>query len=687
MKNAQEIINALRDEFCREAKNAPKLFIDLSKVEQYIAESYKLRSFIELIQNADDAGSSKFGLYSFDDALVAANNGRIFTIDDVEALCRSGSSNKSRGGNTIGYRGIGFKSVVNIAESIYVFSGDFSFYFDKNETIKILPDIPTVPLIRVPHPYMNSKNNKLLEAANTIKNEYQYTTLFLFCGLNKRIAHQEILEFDKNSLLFLNNIRQVHFQIDNVIRNITVDNKLINNQLIIKIAEGEHLDEWEVLRSINDPRDMIAFKRQDNHIVPALPDESIIHSFTPTSEFSGAYLKINGDYSTDPSRKNIDMDDISQKSFSNAISIIIEMIKGILERRIVKKGFFSPFVNVKEGNKIKQLLLKSIADSLSDSILNNFNGKEINFSSIRIRPDWLNYEDYENLCGFDCSFISKELVTIYPELPSFLEQMNVKKINLEEILNSLNEAQLSIIGSAQIIAKLINQYRYDFTSERVNQVKKLRIFPLENVFVTVNKVTSVYDLNKDFLKYLSDNVDASDLRLFFRKLDIEIDTSKMTRVESNNNSNTSTSDDIYKAQDADKTLKVLPNIQKWRSAEKNAEEYIKSLDGVLSVSNVSNANMGYDLEILLINGKKIYVEVKSVSSFSEPIKITNNEYSSAHSYGTSYFLAVVINDDPFQIRFITDPINTLEFEKQIERWSWFCESYKANFRNTNDLFQ
>ena len=100
---------------------------------------------------------------------------------------------------------------------------------------------------------------------------------------------------------------------------------------------------------------------------------------------------------------------------------------------------------------------------------------------------------------------------------------------------------------------------------------------------------------------------------------------------------------------------------------------------------MSNANMGYDLEVLLMNGKKLFIEVKSVSSFSEPIKITNNEYSSAHSYGAAYHLAIVINDDPFQIRFIPDPINTLDFEKQIERLSWFCDSYREQLKEVDKV--
>lgn len=89
MANIPEIIDALRTEFIQEAQSAPKLFKDMAKVKHYIAESYKTRSFIELIQNADDAQSTVFGVHGFNGGLIVANNGKPFILDDVEALCRS----------------------------------------------------------------------------------------------------------------------------------------------------------------------------------------------------------------------------------------------------------------------------------------------------------------------------------------------------------------------------------------------------------------------------------------------------------------------------------------------------------------------------------------------------------------------------------------------------------------------
>jgi len=171
-------IQNLREEFLLEAKAAPKLFKDLAKVEQYIAESYKTRALIELIQNADDAEATKFGIHSFKNGFIVGNNGKPFSKNDVEALCRSGSSNKQRGGQTIGYRGIGFKSVVNIANTVNILSGEFKFSFERSKTIKALDNVLDVPLIRIPHIF-EQKDTELENEVSEIIGEYNYNTVFI----------------------------------------------------------------------------------------------------------------------------------------------------------------------------------------------------------------------------------------------------------------------------------------------------------------------------------------------------------------------------------------------------------------------------------------------------------------------------------------------------------------------------
>ena len=163
-----------------EAKQSPMLLSDLAGLETYISESYTNRSFIELLQNADDAGATNFLVEKFGGYLIVANNGRFFNTTDIESLCRSASSSKVRG-NSIGYRGIGFKSVVSVAKEIHIISGDFEITFSKEITHSIIPEAAKVPLIRIPHEIRISVKNELSDIINRLKAN-GYKTFFVFSG-------------------------------------------------------------------------------------------------------------------------------------------------------------------------------------------------------------------------------------------------------------------------------------------------------------------------------------------------------------------------------------------------------------------------------------------------------------------------------------------------------------------------
>lgn len=45
---------------CPRQSSPPGLLADLANLERYVAETYSARSFIELLQNADDAGAKRF---------------------------------------------------------------------------------------------------------------------------------------------------------------------------------------------------------------------------------------------------------------------------------------------------------------------------------------------------------------------------------------------------------------------------------------------------------------------------------------------------------------------------------------------------------------------------------------------------------------------------------------------------
>ena len=122
------IISNISNSFIAEAMASPRMFEDLAAMEKYMSESYNGRTFVELLQNADDAFSKKIKVFIVDNALIVANDGRPFNKEDIMSICRSGASNKERG-NNIGYRGVGFKSSTTISTEIVIHSESTYFSF------------------------------------------------------------------------------------------------------------------------------------------------------------------------------------------------------------------------------------------------------------------------------------------------------------------------------------------------------------------------------------------------------------------------------------------------------------------------------------------------------------------------------------------------------------------------------
>lgn len=87
----RDTINKINREYIAEAKNSPTLIEDMAAMEKYMAESYSGRIFVELLQNADDCGSSRIILQEYNGSIIFANNGRPFDDNDIVSISRSES--------------------------------------------------------------------------------------------------------------------------------------------------------------------------------------------------------------------------------------------------------------------------------------------------------------------------------------------------------------------------------------------------------------------------------------------------------------------------------------------------------------------------------------------------------------------------------------------------------------------
>lgn len=85
----------------------------------------------ELLQNADDAGATWVKVSLHRGVFRFEHNGHDFTRDEFTSLCRFGFSNK-RSLFSIGFRGIGFKSVFSLSDTVTVLSPTLAVRFSKD---------------------------------------------------------------------------------------------------------------------------------------------------------------------------------------------------------------------------------------------------------------------------------------------------------------------------------------------------------------------------------------------------------------------------------------------------------------------------------------------------------------------------------------------------------------------------
>ncbi|MBU1674137.1 DUF3883 domain-containing protein [Patescibacteria group bacterium] len=115
--------------------------------EKSHAKDYHGREILELIQNADDAGlnysgKSKLAIKLTETALMFANTGIPFSDEGIESLMVSDVSPKQmKGLKFIGYKGLGFRSVLGWASSIAILSGNAKIGFSQKMAQKWLEKI------------------------------------------------------------------------------------------------------------------------------------------------------------------------------------------------------------------------------------------------------------------------------------------------------------------------------------------------------------------------------------------------------------------------------------------------------------------------------------------------------------------------------------------------------------------
>ena len=675
-------LQKLRESLITEAKSSPMLLSDLAGLEAYVSESYNSRSFIELLQNADDAKATKFYVKRSGDFLFVANNGRPFNIKDLESLCRSASSNKVRG-TTIGYRGIGFKSVVSFAKEVHLISGDFAITFSKELSKQIVPQANKVPLIRIPHELDKSIRIELAGEIREIQDE-GFNTIFIFSGVLANQIDEEYTSFANTTLLFLNSIQVIKIHLSKkVTANIAVIEENEKGR-ILRVSTTDAISNWFVC---SNSTCSIAFSMNKDKVDRLPKSEAIIHAFLPTEDSCGLGVVVNGDFSTDPSRRHLIMDETTINVISNLARLYASLLKYALankDRNMVDA--LMPYFDLKLIQLMKQSFEREFAKRIKEAF-----GKEL--SNIKLAPSWLNAEDFAiTMESSKLSFIAPECSDVIG-LNDLLKYLGNKAEDVDSLIKKVSKVEISVLGYAQIMAAGIKGALMN------HRFSSLTTTPL---VISNGRLCSLKDINDEeeeidesYVQLLLDcGVSENDISQFLKKMGL----SKINEVQFSDDDNDDYTfndedddEDCYGNEesynpttvsqwfnDAESSSKKVVNndgIQKWRSAEENTLVALNA--NGFRLKDVSKQNLGFDLEGSDPNGKNIYIEVKSIDYVGQKFRMTNNEFAAAQYKPSNYYLALVYqNKDSFEISLIKDPVNRLNLTRQVVQWVWECADYE-----------
>lgn len=693
----------LQSALLKEAQSSPMLLSDLAGLELYISESYSNRSFIELLQNADDAEATKFLVQKVNDYIIVSNNGRPFTEEDVESLCRSASSKKVRG-NTIGYRGIGFKSVVSIAKEVHLISNEWKITFSRELTKSLIPKANKVPLIRIPHDLRENVYWDLKDTIQLLKQE-GYNTFFIFSGVAMNKIEDEFSNFPHNSLLFLRNILELKIKLSKESYALIERQHQNESSEYLKIQTVDKMSSWYIL---HHEVGCLAWKTQDNKLLCLDKQEALLHAFLPTEDVTGFPFIINGDFSTDPSRRHLIFDDKTESVIKGTVESYISCLKEVIFNKNYAKFdmmILLPYFDMKLIMFGKNSFQKLFCQILKEKHSNDFN-------TLQLPPSWINSNDYFKLYKAYSGVVFNE-ENLTQNSIRILSYLGCKKDDIHGILNKLGDVEISLIGYSEIAAAGLKEIMFN---HRIKGFEDYKIFQSNGILCSLHDIDSSHNsIDENYVQLLTEHgVTYENLLRCLKKLSLnnisavtpenfKISPAQTTDARRINNikteelskgtaipENTQFFNESYNFQSG-KTMFGISNentnnplqqtpivrIKKWRSVEENTLIILNSKG--YKLKDVSTQNIGYDLEGFSPDGTPIFIEVKSIDYAGQKFRMTNNEYAIAQYKKDLYYLAIVLqNYDHIEINLIKNPISSIELNRQCVQWVWECNSYDYN---------
>jgi len=671
-----------------EALNNTTILGEIAGLEKYISETYTSRVFYELIQNADDCKSSKFHAFEKNKDIYFFNNGSPFTVADLESICRSAFSTKQRG-LSIGYRGIGFKSVSAVCSKVSLISGELEVHFSRESTRSLINTTNEVPLLRVPHWGSVSETSKNI--AQTYAAENGLTTSFILHDVNEDQLALDLRGVSDNALIFLKSLREVSISLEGNYKTIvrtTTASKTLENQAVssldieLKTTSSFNQSEEPTVREMRTWRFKeldIAANLEDNMVHRLPKNKAYAQAFLPMLTTTGLGAIVNGNFSTDPSRTRITPDENTKEALAQ-LTELTEYLLTIFAKQSISSEeleLLRVLIPYRQAD-IFDISPTYIADQLK---ANSVGIGEKLLNGFIFLPQWMNPDDFLRLCeGTNLKplyFSQLNAADVY----AFFSRLGVKDIAMPVFIDWLTRESMSLTNTAsflkyvirdeqlymQVIAsdqsltksaavmicedgKVCNSKQFLESNKQFDKLLIRQLFDLNsNVLQTANLLTHfglpLYMVPPDLLDRIAKQASTSNSTKKYSRLILELETAfgaiSSPQEESDASSIALLNTSIKSSIDTDSYSALARPA--WRLAEQLAVKFFSSKG--YNVVDVSKRNVGYDLEATSPNGKTHYIEVKLLSCVGEGFRLTDNELYMSKEKQQDFWLFLVVQPD------------------------------------------
>ncbi len=657
------VVDNVRSRHLAEARASPQLLADVAKLEAYVAETYSARSFVELLQNADDAEATRFCAVLAGDTLLCANDGRPFNSEDLLSLCRSGASTKRRGA-AIGYRGIGFKSVVSLAARVHLVSGPVRCTFSRALSAAAL-GLPEsdVPLVRIPHPIGLAAGEAAWPAAEALLAQ-GFSTVFAFSGIDTRRTVADAEGLTPDCLMFLRNIASVRLDLGGQSAEYTCERSSAERSRRLRLAWAGQLQDWEV---VSHPGGVdFAFSLNDGRRVPTRPESALVFAYLPSFETTGLGVRINADFSTDPSRTRVVLDETTLGQIGTAAELAIGMIDDALAAGPAGADTLACLAATFDLGTI-EFQRPCFRTELAKALRHAAEGR---LERVALRPTWLNPHDYKTIVaatglgGVSASSTGQD----EGQVTSTLRYLGAQTANDETLAAGARESSLSDQGRAELVA-------YAIRSADIGLPTVRPLLAVPDLWETQGGTTTIGEAlsgrlapSVEFEEHLRNaGVPPERLNLLRggrseKAVGGQPVNERDSRLPTDPFGHTLRGSQIETA-----------GIPVWRNAETTVADLLR-LYGY-EVEDCSRQNVGYDLRARK-DGQDKLVEVKLITRPGEPFTLTSNEEAVARKAAGTYYVALIRNlGSAVEIAMIADPANKLALERQCRQWVWECSRY------------